>query len=152
MGHRQLVQKDYRIRWFWQVFKVNPRFLEHFQERIIGIFAEANVAFYSGISEHLGAENTGRVSGVDRSPFQTYSVKRRLNNDILFGMHGTANFVARTGWYVQLVPQASQRQAVLQSSWSAIVAGGKNVLAFHRHRTHIMPATGGPFRHNRRHL
>jgi hypothetical protein len=47
------------------------------------------------------------VGGVDGAAFKIDAVQRRLDNDVLLGVNGAADFMPFAGRYVALVAQAA---------------------------------------------
>jgi len=53
-------------------------FLEQVFERVIGVAAKGYEAFYLGVHQHLGAEYTWRMRGVDCGASKVNTVERSL--------------------------------------------------------------------------
>jgi len=82
------------------------------------------------------------MSAVNSASLQADAVQARLYNYILLGVDAPADFMPCPGGYAQLIPQATNLQAVLGAGRSAIVAGGQDVLVFYRHGANMMPTAG----------
>jgi len=82
------------------------------------------------------------MRAVNGTALQADAVQAGLDNDILLGVDAPADFMSCPGGYPQLVPQATNLQAVLGAGRSAIVAGSQDVLVFYRHGANVMPTAG----------
>ena len=67
-----------------------------------------------------------------------------LDDSILFGMEPATEFVALTGRYIQLLPQAADFGTVTNARWGTVVAGSKDILVLDHHRPDLTPQTGRP--------
>jgi hypothetical protein len=70
-------------------------------------------------------------------------MQSRLYDGVLLGVNGAADFMPLAGWYIQFIPKAPQFEAILAVSGCPVVAGGKNMLVFNRHRPDMMAQAGG---------
>jgi hypothetical protein len=74
--------------------------------------------------------------------FKIAAMQSRLNDDVLFGVYGAADFVPFAGWYSKLITQTAQLQAVLETGGGAVIAGSQNMLIPHRHRPDMVTTAG----------
>jgi hypothetical protein len=124
------------------VNKPYPGLLKDAQSQLIRIFSLVIDIPDPGIADHLGAEDTGLVSDVKGTPPDTYSIKSSLDNGILLSMETTAELMALPGGDMQLLAQAADFAAVLQSCRSTIVSSAENSLLFDNNSPHLASQAG----------
>ena len=67
------------------------------------------------VDEDLGSHRTRICGGVDRTVLHAHSEVCRLDYGVLFGVDASAQFMPCTRGNLHLLPDASQRLAVLRS-------------------------------------
>lgn len=86
--------------------------------------AEGYEVFYLGVHQHLGAEYTRWMRGVDCGASEVNAMKRCLYDYVLLGVNGPAYFLSGSRLYTQLIPEATKLKAIFEPGGSAIIAGG----------------------------
>jgi len=104
--------------------KLYSGFFEQVFERVISIAAEGYEALYFGIHQHLGAEYTRWMRGIDCGASEVNAMKRCLYDYILFGVNSPAYFLSGPGFDIQLIPEAAKFKAIFDPGRSAIIACG----------------------------
>lgn len=127
----------------------DPGLGKELDKGIVGVFAEADEPFDTGIDQHLGAENAGRMGAVEDRPFEAYPVERCLDDAVLLGVDGPADFMTGAGGDVVGVPQAAEFQTVFKTGSGTVVSGRQNVLVFDGYGSDVVSQAGGTFRHHR---
>jgi len=126
--HHQLIfalwQVSYLGRWFFVQLKLYSGFLEQVLERVISVAAKGYEALYFGIHQHLGAEYTWWMRGVDCGASKVNAMERCLYDYVLLGVNCPAYFLSGPRLYTEFVPEATKLKAIFEPGGGAIIAGG----------------------------
>ena len=87
-------------------FQQNAAFFKKLSGKIIRIAFLIHDPTDAGIDNHFSADGAGLMGTVKRRTVDRQSQLGRLQNGVLFGMNGIADFCASAGGNVQLVPQS----------------------------------------------
>jgi len=97
-------------------------FREQIAESLFGI---RSIGYESGdarVNEHLGTQDTWRVSAVYGGALDADTMQRCLHYDVLLGMDGTAYLVAGPRRNTKFVTKTAELQTVLHPGRCAVVA------------------------------
>jgi len=122
--------------------KLYSGFLEQVLEGVISIAAKGYESLYFSVHQHLGAEYTWWMRGINRGTIEVNAMERCLYDYVLLSVNCAAYFLSGPGLYTQLVPEAAKLKAIFEAGGGAIIAGSQYVLVPHCDRTNVVPPTG----------
>lgn len=96
--------------------------------------------FDLGVDHHLGAQDTGLVGAIEGCAFCANTMKRGLNDCVLFSVYCSAQFMACAAF--DALPQASHITAVGQASRCTVVTGGEDSFIPDQHSTNLVSKAG----------
>lgn len=120
--------------WGRHLHKGNSRLPKKAATVLVRVPADVYNPFYPGIDDHLGAGNAWLVGYVDHAACRAYTVKRGLDDGVLFGVE-RAHAVAVNDQMADVI-------AVRQAGWRAIVAGSQNASVADDCRANMGAITG----------
>jgi hypothetical protein len=125
--------------------KFYPGSLQHFFCHRVCIALLIYDLTNAGVYKHLRTYGTGEVRAIKRSPFDGNPVIGSLNNDVLFGMKTSTQFVSLTGSDPQFLAQTADIEAMRESGRRSIIAGCQNSFVSYQNGPYLAtPARRAP--------